>query len=297
MNHSGRILYKNKKFNLIECETCNFKHLDPIPSDKELLSYYKKEYFQSAKPEYLSEDRKEIEHRNIFFDQRLDFFTKNAPGRSLLDIGCGDGLFLERAKGRGFKVYGVEPSEQASSIARSNSLNVFNGTLDSFIKQNEKLFDIVHLKNVLEHVNNPNLVLNECIKLLKREGILYLEVPNDFNLFQVFGSWINNESKSWICIPDHINYFNFNSLGKLLLNKKLTILRRDTTFPIYFFLCLKLNFIKNKQLGKKLHLLRVKLELFCLKNSLNGFRHLFYRFLSQIGLGRTVIYYAKKGSS
>lgn len=297
MNHSGRILDKEKKYNVIGCEICNFRHLDPIPSEEELALFYKKEYFQLSKPEYLFEDRKEIQHRNIFFDQRINFFIKNSSGRSLLDVGCGDGIFLERARERGFEVYGIEPSEQASSIGRSNNLDIFSGTLNSFVKQNDKLFDIVHLKNVLEHVNKPIHVLEECRKLLKPKGILYIEVPNDYNAFQLFGTWINKERKSWICIPDHINYFNFRSMEKLLVQKKFKILRRDTTFPMYLFLCLGLNFIKNKKLGKKLHLFRVKIELFCLNNYLNGLRHLLYRILAKLGLGRTVIIYAKKASS
>jgi 2-polyprenyl-3-methyl-5-hydroxy-6-metoxy-1,4-benzoquinol methylase len=296
MNHSGRILDQEEKFNIIKCNTCNFKHLNPIPTEEELALFYKKEYFQTAKPDYLSEDREEIKHRNIFFDQRIDFFKKNSKGKSLLDVGCGDGIFLERARKSGFDVFGIEPSEKASIIARSNNLKIYNGTLNTYIKNNNKLFDIVHLKNVLEHVNSPIDVLDECIKLLNPGGILYTEVPNDYNPFQIFGSWINKERKSWICIPDHINYFNFQSLEKLLIKKKLKILRRDTTFPMYIFLCLGLNFIKNKKLGKKLHLLRVKTELFCFNNYLNDLRHFLYRKLAQLGLGRTVIIYAKKVS-
>lgn len=74
MNHSGKILDKEEEYNVIDCHTCNFKHLNPIPSDEVLELFYNKEYFQTAKPEYLTEDRKEIQHRNIFFDQRIDFF-------------------------------------------------------------------------------------------------------------------------------------------------------------------------------------------------------------------------------
>jgi 2-polyprenyl-3-methyl-5-hydroxy-6-metoxy-1,4-benzoquinol methylase len=296
MKHLGTSIDTKSNYDIIECEICNFKHLNPIPSEEELELFYKKEYFQSAKPQYLAEDRREIKHRNIFFDQRIDFFLKNTPGKSLLDVGCGDGIFLERARERGFEVYGIEPSEHAFSIGQSNNLNIYNGTLDSFVKLNNKLFDVIHLKNVLEHVNNPIHILEKCIALLKTDGVLYLEVPNDYNIFQLFGSWINKERKSWISIPDHINYFNFSSLEKLMNQKKLKPIRRDTTFPMYLFLCLGFNFIKKKDLGKKLHLFRVKIELFCLKNNLNELRHFIYKTLAQLGLGRTVIIYAKKTS-
>ena len=294
MDHFGNITDKEKNYSIIDCEVCNFKHLHPIPSDKVLESFYDKEYYQSAKPDYLNEDRKEIQHRNIFFEQRIDYFLKYTFGRSLLDIGCGDGIFLERARERGFEVYGVEPSKEASSIGLSNDLEIFHGTLNTFICQNDKLFDVVHLKNVLEHVNNPIHVLEQCRELLREDGILYIEVPNDYNIFQLFGVWINKERKSWICIPDHINYFNFRSLSKLLTKKNFKILKKDTTFPMYLFLCLGLNFIRNKEVGKKLHKFRVKIELFCFKNYLNRLRQFFYKILAHLGLGRTVIIYAKK---
>ena len=66
MDHFGNITDKEKNYSIIDCNVCNFKHLDPIPSDKVLESFYDKEYYQSAKPDYLNEDRKEIQHRNIF---------------------------------------------------------------------------------------------------------------------------------------------------------------------------------------------------------------------------------------
>lgn len=294
MNHQGKIVDSKEGFNVIQCENCNFKHLDPIPSAFELDEFYKKKYYQVTKPEYLEEDRNEIEHRNIFFDQRLDFFLKNTKGKSLLDIGCGDGIFMQRAIEKGFDAHGIEPSEKAVMIAELNNQKIFKGTLKSFIVNNKIKFDIVHLRNVLEHLNDPIEVIKTCYDLLNPNGIIYLEVPNDYNFFQEFGTRINNEIKSWICVPDHINYFNFNSLETLLKKNKFKIIRRDTTFPMYIFLLLGLNFIRNKKLGKYLHKLRVNFELICKKIYLNRLRHFGYIFLANLGLGRTVILYGKK---
>lgn len=292
--HSGKVLDQIESYSVIDCEVCGFKHLDPIPSNKELQDYYDKHYYQAAKPEYLEEDRLEAVHRNIFFDQRINFFLRNAPGKSILDIGCGDGLFLGRAKEKGFEVLGVEPSEQASALGIKNGIDIFYGTLDDFVVNNIRQFDIVHLKNVLEHVNEPIKVIELCYSLLVPGGIIYIEVPNDYEPMQRFGAWINKECKNWLCIPDHINYFRFSSAAKLLTRKKLQVLRRDTTFPMYFFQCIGLNFVKDRALGKKLHLWRVSMELFCFRNNLNGLRHIIYRLLAKFGLGRTVILYAKK---
>jgi len=250
-SHFGPLLDRVDNYSVIDCRVCGFRHLDPIPERKELQEFYDKKYFQSSKPDYLQEDQQEVEHRNIFFDQRLDFFHHHAPGHNLLDIGCGDGLFLQRAQKKGWKVLGVEPSEYASALAKERGINVIYGTLEEFSENNVDKFDVVHLKNVLEHVEDPIKVINDCRELLNANGILYLEVPNDYDISQRIGVWMLNEHKSWLCIPDHINYFTFSSLKKLVGRNKFLVLRSDTTFPMYLFLCLGFNFIQNKQLGKR----------------------------------------------
>lgn len=291
--HNGPTLDTQDGFNIIDCQACGFRHLDPIPSTEELDRYYTKQYYQSHKPTVIEEDQQEVEHRNIAFDERLDFFEQNSTGRSILDVGCGAGLFLKRAQERGWNCTGVEPSDHASEVACQMGLNVINGSVETFRQHNMDRYDVVHLKNVLEHVPNPVDILDTCQKLLLPGGLIYIEVPNDYNLFQRLGCTILRERKSWITVPDHINYFNFPSLTKLVSENGFTVLSRDTTFPMYLCLCLGKNFIKDPQQGKKLHQWRVSMELFCKRKGLNFARRCVYRLLARLGLGRTVILYCQ----
>ncbi len=121
-----------------------------------------------------------------------------------------------------------------------------------------------------------------------------MEVPNDYNLIQKLGVFISRERKSWITVPDHINYFDFSSAIELVEHCGFDVLKTDTTFPMYLFLCLGQNFIKDKAAGKRVHTLRVGLELFMKQSGLDRIRRMAYERLSRLHLGRTVIIYGRK---
>jgi len=109
------------------------------------------------------------------------FFAASIKGKSerrLLDVGCGYGIFLNLAKDQGWKVYGIELSEDACQFARKNfGLNVFCGDLKeaSFPKDH---FDVVTLWNVLDHTTNPLEQLLEIKRILKDNGLLFIRLPN-----------------------------------------------------------------------------------------------------------------------
>jgi len=91
-------------------------------------------------------------------------------------------------------------------------LNVFNTTLEEFVEKRwYGYFDAINLKCVLEHVPNPMEILEICKSLLKDSGMICVEVPNDFNILQLQVHKLD-KPQYWIAIPDHINYFDFDSL-------------------------------------------------------------------------------------
>lgn len=281
-------------YSIIDCPTCGFKHVNPIPSVDELNGFYKELYYRTRKPNYIQQDQAELEHRQIAFDERLAFFERNTKGRDLLDVGCGAGFFLARAREFGWNCFGLEPSELASRLAAERSLQVFNLTLDEFLERYKMTFDVIHLKNVLEHIPQPAVALRKCRNLLNAGGLLYVQVPNDYNLLQRTGVRMVNERKHWICIPDHVNYFDFQTAANLVERSGFKLLKRDTTFPMYLFLCLGQNFIGYKDVGPRVHLMHVRLELFLKRYKLNFLKRFVYSGLARLNLGRAVILYCRK---
>lgn len=125
------------------------------------------------------------------------FFTGNfVKDKVVLDIGCGTGYgthFLIKAGAK--KVIGIDNSyetiEYAQSHYRSNNLEFKQMDIDS-INLTAQSFDVIIALEVIEHLKNPNLLLNEIKKLLKSDGVAILSTPNQnehpkvfFNKFHV----------------------------------------------------------------------------------------------------------------
>lgn len=83
------------------------------------------------------------------------------PKGKLLDVACGNGVFLAKMRDLGWEVTGVEPDEQAVKVAREYyGLDVYKGTLEEVGFQ-DNTFDAIILSHVIEHVPNPISTLRE----------------------------------------------------------------------------------------------------------------------------------------
>jgi len=86
------------------------------------------------------------------------------------------------------------------------SMDVFKG----------KKFDIITILYVFEHLADPTLALEQIKKILKNDGILVIDVPNEFNKFQISRRDIHKLNDWWVALPNHLSYFSIDSLVKLL---------------------------------------------------------------------------------
>ena len=126
-----------------------------------------------------------IEH---ILDIALVFFKiekdRKLPLKNLkiLDIGCGGGLISEPMSRLGADVTGIDASlkniQVANLHAKKNNLKIkyFNTVPENFDHQNE--FDIILNLEVVEHVENLDLYLSSCFKLLKKNGIMFTATIN-----------------------------------------------------------------------------------------------------------------------
>ena len=116
-------------------------------------------------------------HLNIKKDQ-VNFLE----GLSVLDIGCGGGLISEPISRLGAKVTGIDASEKNINIAKLHSkksgLNInYINTPPENLEADEK-FDIILNLEIVEHVDNVNLYINSCYKLLKKNGLMFTATIN-----------------------------------------------------------------------------------------------------------------------
>lgn len=208
----------------------------------------------------------------------------------MLDIGCGTGEMLEFFRDKGYEVFGIEPSEMAGDIAINKDLNVFNTDFDSFFQANNNNFDVINLSNVLEHITYPDKVIKKCYHILNEKGILRIKVPNDFNPLQLIANDLHELNEWWVCVPDHVNYFDFNSLEKLLNKCDFSVVYKTTDFPMELFLLMGDNYVNDSLIGSQCHNKRLNFE----RALSEKLRKKIYDAFSDIGVGREVIMYAVK---
>ena len=280
----------------------------PLPSELELSKLYKREYYTKVKPNYIKKYQKEIDYWNLIFDEKLDFLeTKiKTQTRSIFDIGSGSGYFLLRAKEKGWAVDGVEPNLIAADHSRKIGVPVINDFFGNVNIHTMKKFNAINLFHVLEHLHNPIEVLENCYKLLKPKGVIVIEVPNDYNPLQKIVQntlkkeeyWLTVLTKSrnyhWASKMDHLNYFNFQSLNRILKRLDFKIIYQQSTFPLELFLLMGDDYLKSEKIGKKIHQKRMNLEKRLLSQKNQHLKKELYEKFAEIGIGRTAVIYAQK---
>lgn len=217
-----------------------------------------------------------------------------AQRRRLLDVGSGMGSFLKTAKARGWRVFGIEASRQASAQARKAGIEVAEGFFNLETAPGLGRFDAVHLSNVLECAPDPINIAILARDLLDSGGVLCINVPNDFSPFQIAGRAAAGSEEWWIAPPYHLNYFDFESAAGLLERLGLEIVERTTSFPMEAFLMMGDDYTRDRELGRACHKKRKRFDLALEAAGLKETRRTFYRALATGGMGREVVLIAVK---
>lgn len=170
-------------------------------------------------------NKMELTFNNIFKKRYklIHKFIKN-PKR-VLDIGCSNGVFLDLYHNS--ETWGVEPSESGYKIKDLRH----KITHEYFEKAKLPLnyFDLVIMNHTLEHVKDANLVLNKIYKILKTNGILFVDVPNVGSL----SSKILGKKWPYLLTDEHLWQFDRKSITKLVKNAGFKILHWESRSGIF----------------------------------------------------------------
>lgn len=296
--HSGEFIDRCNSFDIIQCKQCGFIHITPLPAEEELHRIYSEEYYTVEKPLFIVQQQEDIDWWRTIFDDRYAYLEEHLghAERTILDIGCGPGFFLQRGAERGWQGVGVEPSRQASAHARSLGCEVHTLFLQQAVAGlSERRFNAIHMSEVLEHVPNPLNVCETAYRMLEPGGIMCVVVPNDFNPLQSILHEQQGNHPYWLAPPHHINYFTFDSMSQLLQTVGFSIVRRTSMFPMELFLLMGDNYIGNETLGRSCHAKRKRLDIALSNNaSTKLFRQELYELMSKYSIGREMVIYAAK---
>lgn len=201
--------FNKQEYKLYHCQNCDIQWWEPL---KMIPEFYEKEGDESYMLLHLG-----LRER---IDKNHEMFFKKIPikrGR-LLDVGCGDGIFLKEAEKIGFEVWGVDLDKRSIEVCKDKGLtNTYAMTLNDFVKlckEKNIYFDIVTFFEVLEHQDDPLNFLKQINQLLHSQGYIAGSVPNRDSWCQVT---LNRKIRVKVDNPPHhFLRFSKTSLVKIL---------------------------------------------------------------------------------
>lgn len=164
-----------------------------------------------------------LRYKLDFYGRHLRRVKPGEPARRLLDVGCGSGAFLDRAREMGWSATGVDFDPKALDVCRAHGHEVYDGDLPSV--PSSLRFDAITLNHTLEHLPDPLASLRQCRERLVSGGIVWITLPNPDSL----GHRLLAESWRGLEPPRHLCLFPADCLAQMLRNtgfKDVKLMRR-----------------------------------------------------------------------
>ena len=213
-----------KTFHIVECAACGLLRLSPQPSPEEFDAYYPARYWFD--PAENAASRMEEWYRRLVLRDHLHFVERalreSGESGSVLDVGCGGGLFPGMLRERGYRVLGLDVSREAAGLAwRRHQVPAITGELAAAPVAAASCA-VVTMFHVLEHVARPQAYLGEAYKLLGLKGRVIVQVPNAASWqFALLGRRWNG-----VDAPRHLHLFRGADMERMLEDAGFEIVRR-----------------------------------------------------------------------
>lgn len=219
----GEDIFTKFYFNFQKCLICKTIYVNPRFNEDLLNKYYKNREERLGYEDVLtSGDSQKNRIKNIFLP-RVKYIRgvikskdkNNLKSSRLLDIGCASGQFLSSFNGENDcpSLFGVEAAPELATIAQKNLPNAV--VYDKPFKNcnfDTNFFDIITIREVLEHMYDPYSFLCSVSAITKPDGIVFLSLPN-IDGFDIQILWDKGNAFS---PPSHLNYFRKSSVNKLI---------------------------------------------------------------------------------
>ncbi len=247
--------YKITRFEVLQCSACTQIYLYPFPSEEEIRKMFSELYTTGggSVPELKSYygfcyDDEPDNPLVQTYESYLDLIEVHHEPGSILDIGCGTGLFLSVARRRGWEPYGIDGSEEATHHARERfGLDPWVGDFEDFSAEDRR-FDVITGWDIIEHAREPVKLLEAMRRSLAPDGIIALSTPNQKSILDLLAGAFyrvsggrHTASLEKFYIEQHFLYFTPDTLGRSLsrahldiveMTKELTDLRRLSLSPV-----------------------------------------------------------------
>ncbi|BAO54843.1 class I SAM-dependent methyltransferase [Nonlabens marinus] len=183
--------------------------LKTIPQPEDLSPYYET-------TDYLSHDDSDPSifarlyrlARKWNIKSKYKLISTYADDGSILDVGAGNGELVRYLKEHHLDAQGYEPSKLARDVAYRKGVNL----LDHLPTSKSNYYQVIQMFHVLEHIPNPESILQDLHKMLVEDGVLIIALPNykswDAQFFKRF--WAGYD------VPRHLFHFEEQGVRNLV---------------------------------------------------------------------------------
>jgi len=215
-----KVAYPGIEYRMIHCPMCGLTFAFPMVEAPEEL-YTEKEWY-GERWEFI----------------RVWEIIKNGSG-SILEIGCGEGFFLEKCRGKGYSLYGIDINKNALNKAREKipEARFYTKLCIPLPEGFPEKYNIVCAFHILEHMSDPVKFLKDINSILVNKGLLFVSIPSPRRAQKIltFREW-------WDYPPHHLTWWNKKSIRTLLNKTGFEILSIE-------FEPLRFNYVKGFILG------------------------------------------------
>jgi 2-polyprenyl-3-methyl-5-hydroxy-6-metoxy-1,4-benzoquinol methylase len=172
------VYLKSKNFEIFRCNSCTNAWTSPPPEaiDYESRDFHKLEI--STKNDAIKSITNLPNQWQRSIQQQLALIQNHVPKKaSILEIGCGEGIFLMELKKDNYITFGIEPSKSAAERAVISGLEVVQGYFPNDLSS-ERKYDLVILSHVLEHLEKPTEIIEAIKNVLSPHGKVLLIQTN-----------------------------------------------------------------------------------------------------------------------
>lgn len=162
---SARRVPDGVHYRIVKCNTCGLVRSDPVADSNSLEELYSQSSFDY---------KYEVDNIRATYGRYLAKTARYQVQKgALLEIGCGNGFFLEEALAQGYgPVQGIETSHAAIESAPSHIRHsIICDTMRPGIFLPEQ-FEIICMFQVIDHIPDPVMLLDECLRILKPGGLI-----------------------------------------------------------------------------------------------------------------------------
>jgi 2-polyprenyl-3-methyl-5-hydroxy-6-metoxy-1,4-benzoquinol methylase len=202
------------------CSSCGLVYVTPRLQGQALVDVYGASYWKSDNPKargYADYAREAALYLKTY-QKRMKLVAGWLPKRAhVLDVGCAAGYFLRVARDAGHDVHGCEMSAPiaADAVAELGADRIHVGLLDEAVRAKNwapQSFDLVTLWDVIEHVPEPQPLLQQIRTLIRPGGHLLLETQN------VASRWARLLGRRWHHYKhdEHLYHFDPVTIRRLL---------------------------------------------------------------------------------